>query len=210
MASAPKEVVSAARWIADLGGIGRLPIAPGTWASAIATISAWLLFDFNIPITIFAYAILVMFVLGLWAGAIITSEDDPDPSTCVIDEWVGQWLVILLIEWWTAPAGGNGNNVPYYGHYIAAFVLFRFFDIEKPSLIAWSENLHPAGLAIMVDDIVAALFTAVFLWFLIVMLGITYDVISWMVDSTQIMNDALKWIQEKLEWIQDSRFIEKQ
>ena len=42
--------------------------------------------------------------------------------------------------------------------YLIAFILFRFFDILKPSFIYQVQNL-PGGWGIMLDDVLAGLFT---------------------------------------------------
>ena len=44
--------------------------------------------------------------------------------------------------------------------YVAAFGLFRFFDIKKPWLVGWADRLH-TPLGVMLDDIIAGLFTLI-------------------------------------------------
>ncbi|HYA31185.1 MAG TPA: phosphatidylglycerophosphatase A, partial [Thermodesulfovibrionales bacterium] len=46
--------------------------------------------------------------------------------------------------------------LPYF---IAAFLLFRFFDILKPPPIRWIERMLPGGIAIMADDLMAGIYT---------------------------------------------------
>jgi len=62
----------------------------------------------------------------------------------VIDEVAGQWLVLLAapLDW---------------RFYLAAFVLFRLFDIWKPFPIDWLDRTVKGGLGIMLDDVMAAL-----------------------------------------------------
>jgi phosphatidylglycerophosphatase A len=68
-----------------------------------------------------------------------------DPGGIVWDEMVAYWLTIAFIPvWW-----------PWW---LAAFVLFRAFDILKPWPIRYVENRFGGGLGIMLDDIVAALY----------------------------------------------------
>ncbi len=63
----------------------------------------------------------------------------------VVDEMVGVWITLLA-----APAGHI-----WYG--LAAFVLFRFFDILKPLGIRRMENL-PGGVGVMMDDVLAGVY----------------------------------------------------
>ncbi|MDR1849551.1 MAG: phosphatidylglycerophosphatase A, partial [Zoogloeaceae bacterium] len=47
-------------------------------------------------------------------------------------------------------------------------LLFRFFDIVKPEPARWCDNRMKNGLGVMLDDVVAALYTllvlAIFQW----------------------------------------------
>ncbi|MCK4842466.1 MAG: phosphatidylglycerophosphatase A [Methylococcales bacterium] len=58
--------------------------------------------------------------------------------------------------------------VPFSWHAVfLGFVLFRFFDILKPWPIKWIDQKLEGGLGIMLDDILAGLFSAVILLFII-------------------------------------------
>ena len=71
--------------------------------------------------------------------------DDHDPSEVVIDEAVGMGISLFML--------------PHsFGLYLLAFVLFRIFDIFKPSFIYQIQEL-PGGWGIMLDDVLAGLFT---------------------------------------------------
>jgi len=71
----------------------------------------------------------------------------------VIDEVAGQWLALAPVAA-MAPA-------PDYVFYATGFVLFRFFDIMKPSPVDWAERRFKGALGIMADDIVAAVYAGV-------------------------------------------------
>ena len=64
-----------------------------------------------------------------------------DPQFVVIDEVAGQWVTLLLapVTWKTVAVG---------------FILFRGFDIVKPSPVRQLERL-PEGTGIVADDIAA-------------------------------------------------------
>lgn len=73
-----------------------------------------------------------------------------DPSRVVIDEMVGVWIPLLVVpagDWW---------------YVVAAFVLFRFFDIVKPLGVRRMERFR-GGVGIMMDDILAGVYSAILL-----------------------------------------------
>jgi len=131
----------------SLGFIGRLPGAPGTYGSLVTLPLAFLwgsIVNENHLLTV--GLILALAVLGTIASTIVAKHIGvEDPSEIVIDEVVGQWIAVLALPW-------------YWGYWLAAFILFRIFDIWKPWIIDKSQHL-PGGLGIMMDDILAGLLT---------------------------------------------------
>lgn len=73
-----------------------------------------------------------------------------DPSRVVIDEMVGVWIPLLVV-----PDGG-------WWYVVAAFALFRFFDIVKPLGVRRMERFR-GGVGIMMDDILAGIYSAILL-----------------------------------------------
>ncbi len=67
--------------------------------------------------------------------------DSHDPSEVVIDEVAGMWIALL----------GAPLTAP---HLLAAFLLFRLFDVWKPGPIDRLQNL-PGGWGVMADDVAA-------------------------------------------------------
>ena len=127
-------------------GVGKLPAAPGTFGSLAALPLAWLLANYG-GVLALAAAGVVVFGVGWWASSIYvgtTGIDDPGPV--VIDEVAGQWLTLLAAApgvWW---------------HWLAGFVLFRFFDIVKPWPVGWADKRIKGGFGVMFDDILAAVY----------------------------------------------------
>ena len=126
-------------------GAGCLPAMPGTWA----TLASILLCTTLSPLTPIAFTCIVsiLCLCGIWlCGKTNRDFNTVDhPATC-FDEFASFpiCLIGLPITW------------PYL---LAAFVLFRFFDIVKPPPINFlDQNLH-GGMGVMLDDIVAAFFT---------------------------------------------------
>ena len=131
------------RIVATCFYLGKLPIAPGTWGSMGALI-LWLF----LPVTTSVHlsVILILFVLGVYSSQQVAKYMQVhDPSEVVIDEAVGMGISLFMLP----------HNLDLY---LIAFILFRFFDILKPSFIYQVQNL-PGGWGIMLDDVLAGLFT---------------------------------------------------
>ena len=125
-------------------GSGLSRYAPGT-AGTVAAIPFALLLK-SLPAIIFWPVLLVLFLLGIHiCGTTATRLGRHDPGGIVWDEMVAYWLTIALLPvqwaWW-----------------LAAFILFRLFDILKPWPIRKSEKYFKGGLGIMIDDVFAALY----------------------------------------------------
>lgn len=135
--------------IATLGPIGFLPKAPGTWGSAAALIVAPFLF-FPLPIPVRVIVLGLLFYFGAIACTAAEKEmGEKDPSSVVIDEVLGQWVVFLPfpgIVGWQA---------------IAGFILFRIFDIYKPWPIKASEKWLKSGYGVMIDDLFAGIYAMI-------------------------------------------------
>ena len=127
-------------FIATLGPIGTNLPAPGTWGSLFALITGYFLLSHSwIMLT---FATIIALVAGLWSAGIYEAvTNKKDASEVIIDEVAGQWSVLLV-----APLTIEG--------FIAAFLLFRFFDITKPFPVNKAEKI-PGAIGVMVDDIVA-------------------------------------------------------
>ena len=131
------------RFAATFFYLGKLPFAPGTWGS-LGALLLWLLLP--ISFSIHLSVIVFLFVLGVYSSNKMAKYmDDHDPSEVVIDEAVGMGISLFML--------------PHsFGLYLLAFVLFRIFDVLKPSFIYRVQDL-PGGWGIMLDDVLAGLFT---------------------------------------------------
>ena len=139
--------------LATLGPVGRVRPAPGSWGSAAAVILAALLMLAPLAGLVLEIATLLACVLGIRAADIYERQTgSKDASDIVIDEVAGQWIALLA-----AP--------PDWRWWIAAFILFRLFDIVKPGPVRMAERL-PGGYGVMADDIVAGALAAACLIFL--------------------------------------------
>lgn len=145
------------RAIATLAYIGLLRPAPGTWGSLAALPLGWVLHVLGGPLLLIA-ATGAVFALGLWATAAETRRSGvEDPSEIVIDELAGQWVALWPLSLGAAHAGAAITAL--WPGWIAAFLLFRFFDIVKPGPAGWADRRGDA-LGVMLDDAIAGAFAA--------------------------------------------------
>jgi len=135
-----------AHYIALGFGTGLAPVAPGTVGTLLAYplffvlsmwVSTWEMFGI----------IATFFVLGVWAcDRTGRAMGISDHSSMVWDEVVAMMLILLVI-----PAE------PYW--WVAAFFLFRIFDVLKPQPIRYFDQTLKGGFGVMFDDILAAFYT---------------------------------------------------
>lgn len=132
--------------IATFFNIGYGPVAPGTWASMVTTITVYLLHPLmRSPLQALISAAVIIFLAGIPAASAAEKHfKKKDPRQCVIDEVAGQLVALILVP-----------HSPLY--YLAAFLLFRLFDIFKPFPIRNLEKTR-GGLGIMADDIIAGIY----------------------------------------------------
>ena len=132
--------------LATFFGVGLIPFAPGTFGSLAAIPFAWVI----ISITNHHILLIVnifLFILGVYAASIYSNKLKlKDPSSIVIDEVVGICLVLSFIP----------KNIYLF---VLAFIIFRFFDIFKPWPIYIADKKIHGGFGIMIDDIIAAIYT---------------------------------------------------
>src|SRR5437763_10849171 len=151
-------------------GVGLIPLAPGTWGSAVGVVvylalgrAAQTTFDYVVArgldlspqtfqtllTTILLLVVFSVSFAGTWAATRAEKLlGKKDPGAVVVDEVAGQLVAFLFVPWgagWWAVA--------------AAFVAFRVFDIWKPYPMRRLEALG-GGLGIMADDLLAGFYAA--------------------------------------------------
>jgi phosphatidylglycerophosphatase A len=157
MAAAGLAASDPAHLLATWFGAGRLPRAPGTWASLaalpIAAALAWLGGPWLVLLTTVA-----VFGLGVWASnRYMAAYGLHDPAAIVVDEVVGQWLTLAFLP--LTPIA-----------YLLGFVLFRVADMVKPWPAAWIDRTVAGGIGVMLDDVVAAVYAG----------GLAFAVLVWL------------------------------
>ena len=138
--------------------IGKIKYAPGTIASFFACI----LFLFLINIFNFIVVFLITLLIFLYSFIAISNSFDEfksgDPQEIVIDEVVGQILTLLAI-----PIYETLYPLPIIYYCVISFFLFRLFDIWKPFPVSYIDNNITGSLGIMLDDILAAIYSILIL-----------------------------------------------
>lgn len=126
---------------------GYSPKAPGTVGSIFALI-------LGAPIVFYSQE--SIFLLSIFIGLVAIKHIDlyeehtntHDDKSIVIDELVGMWLAMSII--------GFGLL-----EFVVAFILFRIFDIYKPSLIGKIDKECKGGLGVVGDDALAGVLAGI-------------------------------------------------
>lgn len=146
-------------------GVGFIPVAPGTWGSAVG-VGIFLALGAGLHgalgrggasavVERSAFAALLLLVIvavslaGTWAATrcerLLRRKD---PGAVVVDEVAGQLITFLFVPWGAGPWA-----------IVAGFLAFRLFDIWKPYPINRLEALE-SGLGVMADDVLAGAYAA--------------------------------------------------
>ena len=148
-----------ALFVATGGYVGYVPIAPGTFGSALGLGLLWGIRPFG-DVRLEIVVIVLVLVLGVWSGSVAERHAGRvDPGIVVIDEVAGMLITMLLIP-------VTAISV------LAGFLVFRALDILKPWPARRLERL-PGGFGIMADDAMAAVYGN------LVMRGLTAVAAEW-------------------------------
>ena len=146
--------------------IGKIKYAPGSVASLITCLAFLLL------INIFNISVILLFTLVIFCYSFVAINnsfenfDTEDPQEIVIDEVVGQMLPLLAI-----PIYETLYPLPQIYYCVAAFLTFRLFDIWKPYPISYVDNDVKGAFGIMLDDILASIYSIIVLTIIFFFLG---------------------------------------
>ncbi|HEX2942941.1 MAG TPA: phosphatidylglycerophosphatase A [Rhodopila sp.] len=134
------------RFVASGFGTGYASLVPGTVGSAAAALIGALL------LWVSPWLLVLAIVVASIGGheAVRRAVTQGDPTWVVIDEFAGQWVTLLALP------------KPSVAGVLAAFVLFRIFDITKLGPIGWADRQHGA-FGIMADDVIAGVVAALVL-----------------------------------------------
>ncbi|HKV95961.1 MAG TPA: phosphatidylglycerophosphatase A [Gammaproteobacteria bacterium] len=139
-------------------GSGLVPRAPGTAGTLVGVI----LFVLLTPVPVWLYWLItaLLFVLGIFiCGYTARALGVEDPGAVNWDEVVGYLITMAVMPHALLERGG-------WLWIVLGFALFRVFDILKPWPIRWFDRNIGGGIGIMLDDLVAAIPSAVVLYIL--------------------------------------------
>jgi phosphatidylglycerophosphatase A len=126
------------------GGIGYLPVAPGTFGSLFGLLPCW---GLALLKTSHAALITLFFiVLASWAAhAAERYLDKKDPRNIVVDEIAGMMVTLLGLPFNPITA-------------VFGFAVFRVLDVLKPFPIRYVERKLSGGIGVVLDDVAAGIF----------------------------------------------------
>tara|TARA_B100001245_G_C22782753_1_gene377904 strand:+ start:273 stop:758 length:486 start_codon:yes stop_codon:yes gene_type:complete len=146
--------------------VGKIKFASGTIASLITCLLFLLLINIFDILILFFCTIVIFFYSFVAINSSLDLFDTNDPHEIVVDEVVGQMLPLLAI-----PIYETLYLAPKEYYCAAAFLLFRLFDIWKPFPINYVDNNTKGALGIMLDDILAGVYTIIALTIMFFFLG---------------------------------------
>ncbi len=144
----------ASLFISTLFYIGYIPVAPGT----VGTFMAFLLYDFLKP----SFYVQIMLIPFTYLVGVFTAQraetilQETDSPKIIIDEFLGYMVSVFMLDM-------TWKNL------VMAFILFRIFDILKPFPIKYIEKRLRGGYAVMTDDIIAGIYTGIFMRLLVIL-----------------------------------------
>ena len=134
-------------FIASGAYLGYVPVASGTFGT-LAGIPLFWVFDAlrARSLGLYATAFVILVLASCWlAGKAEAALGEHDSGKIVIDEIAGYVAATLWLDFTWA-------NV------VAAFLIFRLFDIVKPFPAGYIDRRFPGGYGIVLDDVVAGLY----------------------------------------------------
>ena len=151
------------RFLATGAYLGYAPIAPGT----VGTLGCAVLLWFVVPevtaassplaVVVMLMSTLAFTALAIWASDLAERRFGHDASRIVIDEYAGFIFSILLLP----------KSLLVFA---VAFMIFRAIDIVKPFPARQAEAL-PGGTGIVMDDVVAGIYTNILLRVMLLVQG---------------------------------------
>jgi phosphatidylglycerophosphatase A len=150
-------------WVAQGFGVGRIPVAPGTFGSVVGVLWFGLLLLTG-SMWLFVAGTTAAIALSVWlCGAAEKTLGQTDPGSVVLDEiaaipvcFLG-WVAVLVFKTGALPGVAQFFSAPTWPLTLGVFVAFRFFDVAKPWPVYQSQSL-PGGWGVTIDDVLAAVY----------------------------------------------------
>ena len=150
--------------------IGKIKLFPGTIASGVTSLIYLILFNIKINYIILLIFLFIVTLLSITLINILKNEfDEIDSKEIVIDEYIGQ--SIPLIFFYIILFEASSSTQFFFIIMLVSFIGFRFFDILKPFPINYVDKNIKNGLGVVLDDIIAGIYTTIVLYIFIIMYG---------------------------------------
>lgn len=139
-----------------VGYSGLSPKAPGTMGTLVSLPLGMLILIYFDETTLFLAATLISIIAIKVINEYEEKSGTHDNQKIVIDELAGIWFALSV-----APATTIAMSELFDWHNgfliqsLLSFVLFRYFDITKPSIIGRIDREAKGGIGVMGDDIIA-------------------------------------------------------
>ena len=156
--------------IVTMFGVGLVKYFPGTFASFI-TASIYCFF-YSIKLNYFFLILLnlFLFIYSVWMIDNLKGEySEIDAKEIVIDEFLGQSIPIIFF--YIIFYEGFVSTNFFFIIVFLSFIGFRFFDILKPYPINHVDKNMKNSLGVILDDLIAGLFTLIVLYICIIFYG---------------------------------------
>lgn len=145
-------------------GSGLSPTVPGTMGTIVGVIIWWFCLQ-GLSLPIYWGIVIVAGLVGIYLCDKTAKDMGVHDAGCIVwDEFVGVWITLAFIP----------QLLPFQQQWqwvLAAFLLFRLFDMVKPWPISWFDKHVHGGFGIMIDDIIAGFIAAIpivlFNWYMI-------------------------------------------
>ena len=126
-------------------GVGAIPVAPGTFGTLLAVPVYGLLQTLSLPLYLTAVFLLLGF--GVFCCHVTARDIGVHDHPGIVWDEITGYLVTMT----AAPPGWLWMAI--------GFILFRFFDIVKPWPVRLLDRRVGGGLGIMLDDVMAAIYS---------------------------------------------------
>lgn len=147
-------------------GIGYSKYASGTVASFVTCVIFYSLYSVGYLESRGIYLICIIIIIFFLSILIIDKFsdvfDEKDAKEIVIDEFVGQNIPLFFLLF--IPLNTATYNKDFMILIVLSFIFFRFFDILKPYPINLIDKKMKNGLGVMLDDVIAGIFSALLIY----------------------------------------------
>ena len=136
-----------------VGFSGLSPKASGTVGTIVSLPIGVVILTVLPPASLFLLTILISIVAIKIINIYEKETKTHDSKIIVIDELVGMWFALAI----SITEKISEFSTPIIANIIISFILFRVFDIWKPSIIGKIDRDVKGGLGVMGDDIIAGI-----------------------------------------------------